>query len=189
MVGASPSFSGIHLTRVLLILHEKPIGRKRLVQELGVGEGSVRTILKKMWAEGLVESHRNSQRLSEKGERKARKLLKRISIRGDFHSTDVSSLEKRQALVIIRDANLRGKSILDLRDLSVKEGAYGAIILLKKEKGFMFPEQGIILKDYGDLHAKLKEEDIHVGDAAVICWADDKNRAEDAALSIAVQLL
>lgn len=189
MVGASPNFSDIHLMRTLLLLYEKPTGRKKLVRQLGVGEGSVRTILKRMWAEGLVESHRSGQKLSESGEKKVKKLLARIRIERDFHSDDLTGKEKAQVMVMVKNAKLESKSILDLRDLSIRNGADGAIILIKKDDGFIFPKQEIKLEDYGNLHTKLKTGDITVGDTAIICWADDWRKAEDAALSIATQLM
>ncbi|MFC2154578.1 DUF4443 domain-containing protein [Candidatus Altiarchaeota archaeon] len=189
MVGAAPSFSEVHLIRALLLLHNSPMGRKRLVKELGLGEGSVRTILKRLWADGLVESYRGGQKLSRKGGRKASSFLEKLWIEGEFHSSDLSEQEKLQVLVIVKKIGGRVKSSVALRDQALRAGADGAVIIAQKKGDLIFPPDDTPIDDFPDLKGKLDQEELRAGDCAIICWAKTREVAEDGALTIALELL
>ncbi|MFH1722311.1 MAG: DUF4443 domain-containing protein [Candidatus Altiarchaeota archaeon] len=189
MAGAAPSFTDIHLVRSILLLANGPLGRKRLVQELGVGEGSVRTILKRLWSDGLVESYKGGQRLSKKGEKKASKLLGQLWIEQDFNSADLSGQDKKQVLVIVKKGADNVASTVLLRDQSLKAGADGAVIIQKKKGKLIFPDDSTPLDGFPDLIEQLSGEELKNEDIAVVAWGDTTQLAEDGALTIALQLI
>lgn len=189
MAGAAPSFSDIHLVRTILLLSNGPLGRKRLVSELGVGEGSVRTILKRLWSDGLVESYRGGQKLTAKGKRKASSYLAKLWIEHDFHSKDLSPKAKKQVLIIVRGAANKKTSPVALRDQALRAGADGAVIVEKKGEKLVFPNDDLPLSQFPDLHAQLSLDELSSGDIAVVCWAPTTHLAEDGALTIALALI
>ncbi|MBU4407040.1 MAG: hypothetical protein KKB24_05580, partial [Candidatus Altiarchaeota archaeon] len=90
MVGAAPSFSEAHLVRALLMLSSGRVGRKNLVKILGVGEGSVRTIIKRLKGEGLIKSSKQGHELTQKGKETVENYLNKFSMPGEFKADDLS---------------------------------------------------------------------------------------------------
>ena len=84
--------------------------------------------------------------------------------------------------VIVRNAsNL--KELYKLRDIAVKNGADGALIL-KFENRLYAPESDYE-QDYKELE---KSFDFRNGDVLIVAFANDKRNAENGALAIAVEL-
>lgn len=177
--GPKPLFDEGQVKRALeLIGDHGPIGRKKLADKLGVGEGSMRTILSRLKDEDLITSSPRGHFLTDKGERKlekeARKFLK-IDV-GDLTvgSTDVATM--------VQGAADRVDKGIEERDEAIKVGAKGATVLVFQD---------------GDLKLPGSEEDIDArvesklldffspsnGDVIVIGTADDERDAERGALA------
>ncbi|MGB9622939.1 MAG: hypothetical protein ACPL07_03740, partial [Candidatus Bathyarchaeia archaeon] len=76
--GLSPAYSEAHVLKAIEIIGSLAgIGRKMLSKELGLGEGTVRTLVKRLKDEGILESSRGGMFLTGLGE----KLL------GDLHKS------------------------------------------------------------------------------------------------------
>jgi len=54
MAGVAPKFSPLDVLRALLLLSDDPLSRADIVDALGLGEGSVRSILDELKDDGLV---------------------------------------------------------------------------------------------------------------------------------------
>ena len=74
--GPRPSFQSLHLLEAILVIgREALIGRKKLAELLGLGEGAVRTLIQRLRSESLVRViGRGGCALSEKGEELFREL-------------------------------------------------------------------------------------------------------------------
>jgi len=187
MVGAAPSFSVVHLARTLFILREGKAGRKRLVVLLGVGEGSVRTIIKRLSGAGFLSSDQGGHSLSEKGRKALSAMLKKFTQPKDFFSSDIS--DKKQSIVLVHGAAGRiRKGGVDERDVAVRAGADGAVILSFRQGKLRFPSDGFDAGRFPDLMLKLGSLDLSEGDVAVISFACSSIKAEDAALAVALEL-
>ncbi|MBD3387315.1 MAG: DUF4443 domain-containing protein [Candidatus Altiarchaeales archaeon] len=187
MVGAEPSFSDVHLTRTLFLLDSGPVGRKRLVKILGVGEGSVRTIIKRLSSEGLVGSTKQGHRLTEKGEVEVERLLERIS---KPVSVEVSDLvdSPHKSLVVVSSAIEGVGSGVGLRDVALRAGADGAVILVY-DGALRFPDSYLDLSDYPNSIFELDRLNFTIGDVAVIGFGGSQSSAVDGALAVALKLL
>jgi len=187
MVGAAPSFGEVHLARTLFLLSEKPVGRKRLVKLLGVGEGSVRTIIKKLSSKGFLLSSKQGHSLSRKGAGEVRRILGCFARPVEFHSTDVPG--PKQSLVVVREAADRIRKIgVDERDVAVRAGASGSVIMVFKEGKVGFPSDHFDAGKFKDLEAKLASITLTENDVVVISFADSSTSAEDGALAVALAL-
>jgi hypothetical protein len=185
MAGADPSFTETHLIRTLFILESGQIGRKRLVKLLGVGEGSVRTIIRKLAAEGLVACESLGHSLTDSGRRHTEKMLKKMTKPVEFDSGGL--VGGVQSLVIVFGAASRVGSAVNLRDSALKAGADGAVILVK-DGNIRFPNGGMDLSTYPQALERLEGHRMRDGDAAVIGFADTLVKAEDGAVAAAMIL-
>lgn len=186
MVGASPSFSDVHVIRTLLALGDERMGRKRLVRLLGLGEGSVRTILKKLGSQSLIKSSRQGHELTLKGRSRARDYLERFTFPQEFHPGDLS--EGFKSLLVIHNASDKIKTGMEERDIALASGADGALILVFKDRGLGFPAPDVRLSDFPETERELGKMKLREGDVIVISFGKTKARAEDGAVAIALDL-
>lgn len=186
VVGAAPSFREVHLVRTLLFLSQGKAGRKSLVKILGVGEGSVRTIIKKLTQDGLILSRPRGHELSAGG----RKLVR--SYTSLFTPPEVVDLDispgKKCGVVVLHRLSDRVTSGLREREIAVKAGADGAVLLKKTGVELKFPCSDISLRDYPKTKAFLNKMMLSPKDVIVISFSDSEPKAVDGALSIALDL-
>jgi len=68
--GPNPSFSVLHLIKALELMAKKgPIGRGKLSEELTIGEGATRTLIKRLKDAELVVATKPGCSLTKKGKR------------------------------------------------------------------------------------------------------------------------
>ena len=182
MVGAEPSFGRVHLVRALLALREKPVGRKKLTKRLGVGEGSVRTILKRLLGEGLIESSKSGHTLSLAGKKRVGGMLGRMSLPVPVTLPELDS--PAQTVVVVRNAGDGVNSVVGLRDTALKAGAYGALILVCEGGRLKYP--GDVM---GGRVPAIDDVGYGDGDVVVVGFAETLDKAEDGALAIALELI
>jgi len=142
-VGPLPRFAEVHIHKALeLIAKHGKIGRKELTRELGVGEGSVRTILNQLKKQGLITSSREGHALTTKGKWLLGKPLKFIRI-------DVGNLAvgKINVATLVRRAADKVRRGTEQRDEAIKAGADGATVLVFKRGKFQFPDKFLKVKD------------------------------------------
>ena len=181
MVGNTPNFSGIEILKCFLRLHKK-VSRQELSKKLLLGEGTVRTILEILKSNGLLESDRKGHHLSAKGIRALDDILKQVSIPKVVKMENLYEGIKKVGLVVKN--NSKFKSVYKLRDIAVKNGAEGALILVK-EKGKLAAPQS----DYEMGYASLEDQfEVKNGDMIIISFACNMNEAENGALGIAMEL-
>lgn len=62
------SFDSIHVLKVLQLMEKKGhVSRNLLCQELSLGEGSVKTLIKHLKMQGLIEASKSGTTMTEKG--------------------------------------------------------------------------------------------------------------------------
>lgn len=186
MVGPAPSFSDVHLKRMLFECSRGPVGRKRLVQILGLGEGSVRTVIKRLTEDGLLSSSKAGHTLTSKGKKTVSDLLKlhSIPVEVDLEKT----LGGMSSYVVVFGRAGSVSSTASLRDEALRAGADGALILVKSDR-LRFPNDDIQVGDFPDLGEKLSGITLLRGDVLVIGFGASKALAEDGALSVVQRLL
>lgn len=135
-VGPLPRFAEVHVRRALeLIAENKTIGRKQLAKKLGVGEGSMRTILNRLKKQSLITSSRGGHTLTAKGGRALGKPLEYVQVdAGDLTVGEVD------VATIVRGAATKVKRGIEQRDEAIKAGADGATVLVFKAGELQFPD-------------------------------------------------
>ncbi|OYT50741.1 MAG: hypothetical protein B6U73_03355 [Desulfurococcales archaeon ex4484_204] len=184
--GVKPRFTPYHVFMALRIIAEKgPIGRPSLMKDIGLGEASTKTLLRRMRSAGLIgiDSVAGAY-ITDSGLKLLKALSSVIKIAGEVSVEDVC-----------RDCNgfgvvLRGgaKAIesfggaIRARDEVVRQGGIGALILYVLSEGrFAMPtptglEEASSLSAVRDLRSI---KDLREGDAAVIalCYKSDRECA------------
>lgn len=181
--GAYPEFTLEDVVATLFMLKE-PKGRKQISEELGLGEGSVRTLLKKLSSFGLIESKQRGHYLSRNGKTELEKIKNLFS-----EPREVSKIEDMSTYALAVHDPPEFKSI-ELRDEAIRFFARGAMILIMKDGEIVFPEDGRALREtlpelVHDLRSKV---DAVEGDLIAVTWAGERHRALKSVLHVALFL-
>lgn len=180
--GAYPEFK-MEDVLITLFLVKTPKGRKQISEELSLGEGTVRTLLKKLAASGLIESQQKGHFLSEEGIKVVNEISTLFS-----EPVEIESIEGFPACALIVKNPPEFKSI-ELRDEAIRFFAKGAMILLCSGGEVIFPEDGRPLKDIlPEVDREVKRLPLKDGDLIVITWAESRTNAIKSATHVAVVL-
>lgn len=167
------------------------IGRKAIVDDTGLGEGSIRTILDKLAKYGLVKSSRGGRTLTEDGRKVSEALGKMIAIE-KLGPMDLTK-SQRNIGVLVKGGASRITNGMEQRDAAIQVGRKGVTTLIFKGDKLLMPgfdEEVDIDKDY---HVDSKRIKLvfnpEQGDAIIIGSEDTNQKAEEAAWIAASTIL
>jgi len=167
------------------------IGRQTLAQESGLGEGSTRTILRRLTDEGYVRTSTGGAELTKKGKSlfsSVKKSLSELVRAGDTQLT----LGDSHVAIAVRGGGGRVKYGIEQRDSAIKVGASGATTYIMSSGRFAIPngstdcEKDFPSKSWAVLRESLSPRS---GDAVILCGASDETTAKLGALAAAATLL
>ncbi len=185
------SFEAAHIFKVLQITHEnKRASRSLLVSEVGLGEGSVKTIVRHLKMHGLVTTSKAGMSLTNKGSVLFQKLNEAIPAESDMREHSISVGRFNHAILVRGLAGDVGSGI-EQRDAAVKIGALGAITLVFRDNKLFTSDKtyDIPIKDQqltSDVIAKLQPRD---GDVIIVAGAENKKTADIAAKRAALETI
>lgn len=180
MVGNIPNFTKIDVLRCFLKFN-KNLGRQELARELELGEGTVRTILEILKSKKLLDSTKKGHFLNKNGCEILNQIYEFISMPKDITIKNIYPDLKKTGILIKDVSNL--KELYKIRDIAVKNGADGAIIL-KFDNKLYAPEY-----NYEQGYEELEKYfDFKNNDVLVIAFSNEKRNAENGAIAIAVEL-
>ncbi len=190
--GPSPGFTREHTLLAFLTLGaSKSMGRQTLAAESGLGEGSMRTILKKFRRAHLVEIGSAGIRLADAGIRANQAILKALTPPVVLQGSTLT-LGKKQAGTLVRSAGGSVSSGIQQRDAAIRFGADGATTYVYRGGKFTVPgessdcERDFPSKTWSTLRGEFGPSS---GDAIIVCGARDETTAKLGALSAALTLL
>ena len=180
MVGNFPNFTKLDVLKCFLKFGKK-ISRNELSKELGLGEGTVRTILNILKEKNLLDSTKKGHFLNNRG----MEVLNAIG--KDMEGPKKAKTEKnfphsKIVAILLRKGN-EIKNAYKLRDLAVKEKAEGALILRFNNK--LHAPESEYDKDFDELENLFAFKN---GDFLVVAFADNEKHAESGALAVAAEL-
>ena len=190
--GPSPTFSYPQICfAFLLIGDEKTVGRIQLSKKLALGEGAVRTIVRRLSRAGLVRSTNQGCALTSRGISLYKRLRVRISQTCVVDARQLA-LDRSSTAVLIRGSAQRVRHGLEQRDEAVRAGATGACTILVKRGEFVMPTMPEPWKlDLNDPLASelVKVFDPQADDVIIIASANEKSTADYAALAAGLTLV
>ncbi len=180
--GAYPEFT-IEDAVAVLYLMKNPVGRKTISEVLGLGEGSVRTLLRRLSKMNLIESSQKGHTLSQEG----RKLVERLS-KAFSEVYAVGRVEGYPAYAIVVANPPEFKSI-ELRDEAIRFLARGAMILVVKNGEIVFPEDERPFREtMPELAERLSLLAPEEGSLIIVTWAENSANAMKSAYHVALAL-
>jgi predicted transcriptional regulator len=191
--GPAPAFSNVHICRALFVIgDEGPIGRIELSRKLELGEGAIRTVIRRLTHSELVSVVRDGCLLTKRGTNLYNRLRTRLS-RVAFIDARQLSLDKFSAAISVKKAAGLVRRGLEQRDAAIRAGATGACTLVVKRHRYVMPmaeSDEWELQPEDDLVQSL-DESIHprYRDAVVVASAPSKGMAEQGAIAAALTLL
>ncbi len=189
-----PVFRPFHAAVALIMIgRQQPVGRYELRQNMSIGEGSVRTLLKRLADAGLIVADgRQGQRLTARGQRVFKDILRDVPI-GLY--LDVGAL----AVFPHTYANLvRGRAHLVTdgvrqRDEAIIQGGRnraGATTLVMRDGLLLMPpnDHNVLLSNEREATLILESLRPNDGDVVIIGASDDPNLAREVAMAAVMTL-
>jgi predicted transcriptional regulator len=128
--GPAPSFTEAHVVKALEIIGSYNfVGRISLSRELGLGEGTTRTLLKHLKNEGIIQSSRRGISFSEDGKKLFSVLRSKLSEGVEIPSSPLT-VGPFNVAVLVRNSAQAVRSGMEQRDIAIKSGASGATTLV-----------------------------------------------------------
>ncbi|MBI3840394.1 MAG: hypothetical protein HY297_00305 [Thaumarchaeota archaeon] len=190
--GPSPTFDRPHILLAFLTIgHSGKIGRQSLASQSGLGEGAIRTILKKLREEGYADASASGCHLTEGGKRVYASLSRKLSPMASLTGTKLTVGESQTALAV-RGRASDVRSGIEQRDAAIKAGASGATTYTIQGGRFTIPggssncERDFPTNPWSTLRKELSPSE---GDAVVLCGSGDRMSAKVGALAAAISLL
>jgi predicted transcriptional regulator len=188
--GRPPLFAEAHVIKALEDINlQQTLGRMKLSKDLQLGEGEVRTLVKHLKNEGLIDVSKSGISLSVAGKKLLGSLRTLLSEQIEIPST---SLTVGSFNIAVRVAGMKDsvKNGLEQRDAAIMAGAKGATTLVLTKSGLSMPGEGEnVSKIDSPLLAALSKLSLKEGDVIIIGSADEKIKAELGAKSAAIELL
>ena len=182
--GRQPQFTGAHMVVALKAIGGRGPGRKQLAGSLQLGEGVVRTLLKRLTDAGYVSSSRSGTALTEEGERLLSELGRAMP--GKPVPGNDLTVAGCNYMVLVRGGARMVRYGVEQRDAALLAGARGATTLVVVGGELHAPS--LASRVDPELKRAIMELEPDDGDAVVIGSADTALGAEVGAYSAAYTL-
>jgi hypothetical protein len=189
--GPRAVFSEVHVLRAILTLGEAgALGRGKLGLALGLGQGEVRTLIKRMKESDLILIQPEGCRLSRRGEQEFRKLKERIPWSSRVEASALGIGGECEA-VLVRGAGKGVKKGIEQRDAAVRVGGTGALTAIFSGGHFALAGEDADSETNGPrpLWDAARSASPMEGDVLIVGGAETKDAAELGALAAALTLL
>ena len=185
LIDIRSSYSNAHVVKVLFLLSERPMGRHQLMKEMGLGEATIKTLIKRLIKNNLIKKTTKGNVLTKKGTLFVKKILKNISRPVEIVIKEYT-VGKYNYAVLVKKASSKVRSGIEQRDEAIKIGADGATTLVCKSGRLIFPGCDRKIFDLDKiLHKNFK---IKNGDVIIIGSGSTKKKAEEASIISALSL-
>jgi predicted transcriptional regulator len=183
------SFDIVHVFKTLQLIQENGhVSREKLCQDLGLGEGTIKTLVRHLKMQNLIESTNSGTTMTKKGNSFFSELLSSIPSEISLSKCAIT-LGKFNYAVLVKQMSSMIKDGIAQRDAAIRMGASGATTLLFKDNKFLIPQTKFdSLKDEHQLSEQMIKN-LHPQDGDVIIIGSDnysRMKAEFAAKSAAL---
>lgn len=176
------SFDVVHVFAGLQIIEKNNniTSRNALRAGLVLGEGTVKTLVKHLKMQGLIETSNRGTRLTAKGKSICEGLLSAIPAEMSLPRCSIA-LSKFNYAVLVRDFGFAVGLGIEQRDAAIKMGATGATTLLFKDNKFVMPANiDDSLKKEQEIRRMLIEKlNPKEGDVIIIGSANDNKKTAE----------
>jgi len=190
----SPTFGPHHVAvAVMMIGREQPLGRYDMCERMSIGEGSVRTLLKRLKQSNIIKAEgKQGQRLTPEGTRLFESISRDVPMGLALNLGELVVYDFSYAHVVRGRSRLVTDGVRQ-RDEAIIHGGprrAGATTLIQKHGLLLMPPDNFnILLEYEDetllISESLRVED---DDVVVIGSADNENLAREVSMAAVLTL-
>lgn len=185
--GRPPAYSEAHALKALeLIGSQRGIGRQQLSRKLELGEGTIRTLIRRMKKADLIEVSRGGMMLTSRGRETLSDLARHIST-CELPETRIT-VGPINCAVLVKGAIGNVGSGVEQRDAALIAGAEGATTLVYEGGKLLMPGTEVEIDPLTENYVLEKLNPID-GDVVIIGTASSQLDAEIGAKSAALKLL
>lgn len=180
-------FSDYHIYKTLSVLTDgRRKGRKHIADRIGVGEGSMRTIVDYLRDIGLVDVKQTGIKISKAG----MEFISQLPLHVYCLDVPGISLGEHSVAVQVRGMASKIRTGMEQRDQAIKAGADGATTIIVKEGRLTIPVDFDLDKEDPEVAKIIRQLfDLKNGDVIIIGTSTDLQRAEEGAMAAAFELL
>jgi len=189
--GPAPTYGPAHVLMALLMIGETGVlGRHALSNEVGLGEGAARTVIKRLRTDDYIKIEADGCKLTTKGKQAYNELKKLIPKILVLPRTPLT-VGKVQVAVLVKKKSGKVRSGIEQRDSSIKAGASGATTYIVRDSKFEVPgaskdaEKDFPAEAWKKLRNGLEPEN---GDVVIVCGSDERNTSLIGAVGAALTL-
>ena len=183
------SFDIAHVFKALQLINTRGhISRDLLCRELNLGEGSIKTLVKHLMMENMIETSNAGTKMSDKGKKFFAELHSSIPAECKIPKCSIALGEFNYTILLKKLGSAINIGI-EQRDAAIKVGGIGATTLLFRKGKFMTPTANIdSLRKEPQIYRLLIEElNPKDGDVVIIASSEkDRRIAELSAKSAAL---
>ncbi len=175
------SFDITHVFKALQLIESRGhTSRDALCKELNLGEGSVKTLVKHLMMENIIETSNAGTKMTEKGRKFLAELLSSIPAECEVPNCSIA-LGKFNYAILLKQLSIAIKLGIEQRDAAIKVGGVGATTLLFRKGKFVIPGTNIdSLKKEPQIHGLLiKELSPKDGDVVIIASSDRNEKVAE----------
>lgn len=184
------SFDLVHVFAALqMIGNNGRTSRNALCNGLVLGEGTVKTLVKHLKMQGLVETSNGGTKMTAKGKGICEGLLSAIPAEMSLPKCSIA-LSRFNYAVLVREFAFAVRMGIEQRDAAIKMGATGATTLLFKDNKFVMPVSSSDSLKREQKVRKLLVEKLNPreGDVIIIGSADSNQKTAELAAKNAALL-
>lgn len=180
-------FSDYHIYKTLSLISDgRRKGRKQLADRIGVGEGSMRTIVEYLREEGLVDVKQTGIKITKAGT----EFISQMPLHIYKLEVPEISLGQHSVAVQVKGKSDRVRSGMEQRDQAIKAGADGATTIVVKGDHLTVPVDFDLDKERPEVAEAIRRLfDLSDGDVVIIGTSADLQKAEEGAMAAAFDLL
>jgi uncharacterized protein DUF4443/transcription factor-like protein len=136
------SFDVVHIFKTLqLIENNGHVSRGLLCEELGLGEGSIKTLIKHLKMNNLIKTSNRGTKMTNRGKTIFSELISSIPTETVLPTCSIA-LGKFNHAVLLKELSYAVRSGIEQRDAAIRMGGIGATTLLFRENKFVMPGSG-----------------------------------------------
>ena len=195
--GPKAAYGEVEIVKALFAIgnSQTNLGRAKLGQLTGLGQGEIRTLISRLKSNGLILIDSKGCSLTESGRKQFSLISKSLPYSSLVESRPLG-LGKFAWSIIIRGGEAKIRSGIEQRDASIRVGAGGALTVIYSSNKFMIP--GVEKSNDADCEALGPSEPWKTirsrgkpknGDVVIVSWADSSAFAENGALAAALTIL
>jgi predicted transcriptional regulator len=188
--GPRAVFTQVHVLKALTAVGKGgTVGRGRLGELTGLGQGEVRTLIKRLRDSGFIAIEPSGCVLTPRGQEEYAKIASLLIWSSSVRAEGLN-LGVRCWAVVVAGGARKVRYGIEQRDAAIKEGAEGAFTALFRANRFTVPGEGTDCEKGGPAEpwTSIRKASLHDGDAVVIAGSRKDSDSENGALAAALTL-